>query len=78
MHRQLIQLLAVQGQRGAALKAYEACRRLLVHELGVEPSGETMTLYQRIRDELSDRGPEGPKYVGAIEFLQNSKENRGT
>ena len=38
----------------------------LVHELGVEPSGETMTLYQRIRDELSDRGPEALKYRGAI------------
>ena len=34
-HRQLMRLLAYDGQRGAALAQYEACRRVLGDELGV-------------------------------------------
>jgi predicted ATPase/DNA-binding SARP family transcriptional activator len=49
-HRQLMRLLALSGRRSAALAQYEACRRLLEEELGVEPGGETTQLYQRIRD----------------------------
>ena len=54
-HRQLMRLLALDGQRSAALAQYETCRRALVEELGVEPTDETTTLYTRIRD-----GKEGP------------------
>ncbi|MCP4289578.1 MAG: AAA family ATPase [Gammaproteobacteria bacterium] len=49
-HRQLMLLLARSGQRGAALSQYETCRQVLEDELGVEPSEETMALYQRIRE----------------------------
>jgi DNA-binding SARP family transcriptional activator len=49
-HRQLMLLLALSGQRNAALSQYEACRSLLVGELGVEPDQETTTLYESIRD----------------------------
>jgi DNA-binding SARP family transcriptional activator len=48
-HRQLMRLLALSGQRSAALTQYETCRRLLAEELGVEPAAETTNLYERIR-----------------------------
>ena len=50
-HRQVMQLLALSGQRGAALAQYERCRRLLAAELGVEPSEQTRALVERIRSE---------------------------
>ena len=49
-HLQLMRLLALNGQRGAAVAQYEVCRRLLDVELSVEPSAETTRLYERIRD----------------------------
>ena len=49
-HRQLMRLLALGGQRSAALAQYEACRRDLAKELEVEPSQETTALYEAIRD----------------------------
>ena len=48
-HRQVMRLLALCGQRGAALAQYEACRRALDAELGVEPAAETVQLYERVR-----------------------------
>jgi len=49
-HRQLMELLATSGQRPAALAQFEACKRSLKSELGVEPSAETVKLYKSIRD----------------------------
>jgi predicted ATPase/DNA-binding SARP family transcriptional activator/predicted negative regulator of RcsB-dependent stress response len=49
-HRQLMRLLALDGQRSAALAQYERCRSILDRELGVEPTAETTTLYQRISE----------------------------
>jgi DNA-binding SARP family transcriptional activator/predicted ATPase len=49
-HQQLMRLLAFVGQRSAALAQYESCRKLLADELGVEPSKETTTLFEQIRD----------------------------
>jgi DNA-binding SARP family transcriptional activator len=48
-HRRMMRLLNGQGQRGAALAQYQACRRVLTDELGVEPDGETLMLYQQIK-----------------------------
>lgn len=50
-HRQVMQLLALSGQRAAALAQYEACRRMLISELGVEPSPQTRQLYDLLRGE---------------------------
>jgi predicted ATPase/DNA-binding SARP family transcriptional activator/Tfp pilus assembly protein PilF len=47
-HRQLMRALAVDG-RERALAQYEACRQALAEHLGVEPSAETIALYERIR-----------------------------
>jgi predicted ATPase/DNA-binding SARP family transcriptional activator len=49
-HRQLIRLLALSGQRSAALAQFEACRHTLAQELAVEPATETRALFERIRD----------------------------
>lgn len=58
--RQLLRLLALSGQRSAALAQYDACRRLLREELGVEPAPETTHLYEQIRDgEIASRTPGG-------------------
>lgn len=48
-HRQLIRLLALSGQRGAAIAQYQVCRRVLDAELGVEPLPETTELFRRVR-----------------------------
>jgi WD40 repeat protein/DNA-binding SARP family transcriptional activator len=44
--RQLMQLLALGGQREAALAQYEQYRQLLAEELGVEPSKAAQELYE--------------------------------
>jgi DNA-binding SARP family transcriptional activator/predicted ATPase len=48
-HRQLMLLLARNGQRAAALAQFEACKRALDKELGVLPEEETTQLHERIR-----------------------------
>lgn len=47
-HRQVMRLLALDGQRSAALAQYKACRQTLAEELGVEPTEETTRLYEQI------------------------------
>ncbi|MCA9965131.1 MAG: tetratricopeptide repeat protein [Anaerolineales bacterium] len=55
--RQLMQLLAGDGQRHAALAQFDQCRQLLADELGVEPEAETVALAARIRaGEQGSRG----------------------
>ncbi|MGE5222742.1 MAG: AfsR/SARP family transcriptional regulator, partial [Omnitrophica WOR_2 bacterium] len=50
-HRQLMRLLALNGERSTALARYETCREALKDELGVEPAEETTRLYVQIRDD---------------------------
>jgi predicted ATPase/DNA-binding SARP family transcriptional activator/TolA-binding protein len=60
-HRQLMLLLAANGERDAALAQYERCRQALAEELGVVPAAETTALYERIRTgEVGARRPPGP------------------
>jgi DNA-binding SARP family transcriptional activator len=47
--RQLMRGLALAGDRRAALAAYDHCRAVLAHELGIEPESETAALAERIR-----------------------------
>ena len=69
--RDLLRLLALDGQRAAALAQFEACRALLAAELGVEPDEETTALAAAIAaDELraADRPVAiSPAQVGAPE-----------
>ncbi|KXK20823.1 MAG: transcriptional activator domain-containing protein [Chloroflexi bacterium OLB15] len=47
-HRLMMQLQVGLGERSAAIAQYKTCERLLQQELGVEPSAETIHLYQQI------------------------------
>lgn len=49
-HRQLMRAQALSGERNRAIMQYEACRRLLWGELGVEPESETTLLFNKIRN----------------------------
>jgi adenylate cyclase len=64
-HRQAMRLLAWTGQRGAALRQFENCKQALWEELGVEPAGETITLYQQIRAGELDVPPQLPAFLTA-------------
>ena len=79
-HQQLMRMLALGGQRSAALAQYAACRRVLADELAVEPSQETIALYHSIRNgklikaapilvlEEERPGPGEPPYKGLQYF----------
>jgi DNA-binding SARP family transcriptional activator/predicted ATPase len=49
-HRWLMRLLALSGDRVAALQAYRQCAEALQKELAVEPSAATVRTYAGIRD----------------------------
>ncbi len=50
-HQRVMRLLALNGQRSAALAQFEKCRKALKDELSVEPGVATVRLYESIRDE---------------------------
>jgi molecular chaperone HtpG len=49
-HRRLMVVLAMSGKRAAALEQFLTCRRILQSELGVAPSIETVTVYDKIKN----------------------------
>jgi DNA-binding SARP family transcriptional activator len=52
-YQQLMRSLALGGQRSAALSQFDACRKLLDRELGIEPGRETVKIYNAIcKDDL--------------------------
>jgi DNA-binding SARP family transcriptional activator/predicted ATPase len=57
-YRWLMRLLALAGDRAAALQAYRQCKDALRRELAAEPSAETVRTYERIRG--AEPGPPGP------------------
>ena len=48
-HRALMRRHAERGQRGLALRQYQACADVLKRELGIAPDPETVALYDSIR-----------------------------
>jgi predicted ATPase len=54
-----MRLLALGGQRSAALQQYAICRSVLAAEFGVEPETETVELYEQIKhsDKLIGKQP---------------------
>jgi DNA-binding SARP family transcriptional activator len=56
VHRQLIDLYALTGDRSAALRQYEKCVLILERELGVSPLPETQAAYQSARSAQTTRG----------------------
>jgi len=55
-YRRLMRLLALGGDRGAALQAYLQCKSALQRELAAEPSADTVRTFERIR--ATELGPE--------------------
>ena len=49
-HRTLMRLLAMSGKRSAALKQYHDCVEILDNELGVNPTSETIELFEKIKE----------------------------
>ncbi len=49
VHRHLMSLYAIAGQRSAALRQYDECVKILEEELGIPPQEETNQLYQAIK-----------------------------
>lgn len=60
VHRELMQLFVLGGQRAQALRQFEKCRELLRRELAIQPMRETMALYQHIANSAigAEPGPE--------------------
>ena len=56
VHCQMMRLLAISGQRSAALAQYESCKRVLASELDVTPTEATIKLAEQIR--IGQVGPE--------------------
>jgi DNA-binding SARP family transcriptional activator len=54
-HRRLMRLYCLAGDRTAALRQYKRCEYALEDELGVEPAGRTVALYQQIRTDQLKR-----------------------
>jgi DNA-binding SARP family transcriptional activator len=52
-HRWLMELLAKNGQRSAALAHFEVCKRVLQEELAVAPSEETVRLVENFQKSTS-------------------------
>ncbi|MCU0523092.1 MAG: winged helix-turn-helix domain-containing protein [Anaerolineae bacterium] len=58
----VIRLLALVGQQGAALRQGEICSRILSEELGVEPGASTRALIRAVRaGTLPGAAPDAPK-----------------
>ena len=80
-HRQLMRALAHSGQRAAALRQFQVCQRILMDELGVEPSADTWNLYHQIRaDSLRriDSDPAPPNNLPlALTSFVGREEERG-
>jgi adenylate cyclase len=62
-HKQSMRLLAWTGQRGAALRQFETCRRVLRKELDIEPEEKTIDLYRQIQAGKLDLPPQLPAFL---------------
>lgn len=61
-YKQAMRLLTWTGQRGAALHQFETCKQTLKIELDVEPSGDTIAVYQQILAGELDLPPQRPTF----------------
>ncbi len=56
VHREIMRLHCLAGNRGAALRQYRLCQTILAQELGIEPMEETTALYTQIRHSEDTKG----------------------
>ena len=67
VHRELMQLFVLNGQRAHALRQFEHCRDLLRRELAIHPMRETVALYQKIASSaISNELPPAPVSISAV------------
>jgi DNA-binding SARP family transcriptional activator len=71
-HRDMMHLLALSGDRSAALEQFSMLQRLLWCELGVEPTQETLRLYLTILD--GDAALLPLRSVASMAGISNPKE----
>jgi len=57
VHRELMSLYALTGNRGAALRQYRSCADILKRELAIEPGQELQTLYAQLSRQQEARTP---------------------
>jgi len=71
-HRRLMQFLAQQGQRAAALQQYEICRQQLADTLHAEPEAATIALFHQIEsgETLPTTADTANPYKGLDTFSQ--------
>ena len=53
-HRRLIETLAALGRHSAAQQQYQVCRDALTRHLGIEPSAQTVAVFEAIRKQHAD------------------------
>jgi DNA-binding SARP family transcriptional activator len=73
-HREAMRLLALTGQREAALRQFDLCKDLLLSELGLQPMPETAALAQALRQVGVSSGAPAPAPVlvsGAVTETPN-------
>jgi DNA-binding SARP family transcriptional activator len=77
-HRMLMRLYLETGRRGAAIRQYQACERVLATELRVSPDTETRTLYESIaaQDGASRVTPGGAQAVPAVLIVEDEPVTR--
>ena len=64
-HCALMHLLAQQGNHAAALRQYERCRDILAADLGIDPTRETVELFDAIFDGRIAAKPQGAGVAGS-------------
>ncbi len=80
-YRQLMEALANNGQRNAALSQYQICQSRLMEEIGLEPGQETQQLYEKIQadaqrqvqNDLSQKKSDSP--ISVLAFMLTDIEN---
>jgi DNA-binding SARP family transcriptional activator len=69
LYQAALRLQMAAGQRSAAIETYLACRTRLVEDLGIDPSGETMRLYEQVLG-MEER-------TGAVDYDAGSRFRAG-
>jgi predicted ATPase/DNA-binding SARP family transcriptional activator len=82
-HQHLMVCYAALGDRSTALQQFEVCKRQLRDELGVEPSKETLALYESLRQQNQVASPAArftnlprpvTSFVGRAKEIEQIKE----
>jgi DNA-binding SARP family transcriptional activator len=76
-HRQAMKLLALDGQRSAAIAQYETCRRVLREEFGIDPEAQTVALYESIKAGGQESGVRSREPPPAVDPLHRARRRVG-